>query len=64
MFVLGGKLEENKEEMCIRNTLVGHLQGSVERLQVALGAQSCLKAVHDEDDSDVSVGVLGATQLL
>lgn len=43
---------------------VGHLQGSVERLQVELDAQGGLEGVQDEGDSDVSAGGLGAAQLL
>lgn len=45
-------------------TWVSHLQGGVECLQIVFGAQSSLKAVQDEDDSDVSAGLMGATQLL
>lgn len=36
----------------------------MERLQVELGAQGSLEGVQDEGDSDVSVGGLGAAQLL
>ena len=54
----------NKEHPKESKTPVGHLQRSVERLQVELGAQGSLEGVQDEGDSDVSVGGLGAAQLL
>ena len=44
--------------------LVDYLQGNAERMQVIFGAQRSLKAVQDEGDGDVSVRLLGATQLL
>jgi len=43
---------------------VGHLEGGAERPQVVGGAQSGLEAVQDEEDGDVSAGVMAAAQLL